>query len=507
VTLARWIGSAVALAACHRSPGPELQVLGESTRVRLEATVPATSPWFDGERVTLIAARGETLGIQVLQRARVAVALELRDPAVIVRGYEVEAFGVRRPSTDMYGGSQGAGTYADGLVPAAAPRTNPAYFEIEVAAAAAPGTRAGELVVGDRRYPVTLEVADVALPELPRWVWSYGDPRELAWATDPTGDPPRAAPSAVERACIAMFRRHGVLLSTDLHHLDWWQARRELLDGFPYVPVMISKDHAVAAEQVRGWIEATRATGQVPFSIPIDEPRTAADRVRVRALAEVVRAAGGGPGRFLFAVTDYPHPEYGDAIDLYVSWRAAHLAGDRVARWTYNGAPPHAGSAVLDAETPGTRTWGWIAWRWNVPVWYFWDGLYWHDRHNRKGAPLPGRALVPRENPVSFDDGEDQGNFDGVLALPSPDGCQPTLRLASIRRGMQDRQLLELAARCDPDATARLAARVVPQALGDAPRRGQPSWSTDEADWEHARRELIQLASCPRDEPPRSAQR
>jgi hypothetical protein len=234
----------------------------------------------------------------------------------------------------------------------------------------------------------------------------------------------------------------------------------------------------------------------VPFAIPIDEPRTAEARAKVRALAEAVRAAGGGPRTFQFAVTDEPRPEYGDLVDLYISWNAAHLTGDTHDRWTYNGKPPIAGSMTLDAESPGMRSWGWIAWRWNIPVWYVWDALYWHDRHNRKGAPPPGRALDPSVDSVSFTDGEDAGNFDGVLALPAADGCQRTLRLASLRRGIQDRALLELAARCDPAATARLAAALVPRALGDAEKSGKPAWPTDEAAWERARRQLLELARC-----------
>jgi len=213
----------------------------------------------------------------------------------------------------------------------------------------------------------------------------------------------------------------------------------------------------------------------------------------MRALADAVRAAGGGPGRFHLAVTDDPHPEYGDTIDLYISPLAAHLTGDRVARWTYNGAPPRAGAMVVDAEAPGMRTWGWIAWRWQIPIWYVWDALYWHDRHNRKALPLPLRALDAGRDAVSFDDGEDHGNLDGVLALP---GCRPTLRLAALRRGYQDHALLELAAACDPVAAAQLAARLVPRALGDA--GGAAAWPADDAAWEAARRRLIELAGCHR---------
>jgi hypothetical protein len=464
----------------RRDPGPALQVVGESTRTRITDPVPATSPWFDGARVSVLAARGEVVGLQVLHRGGGPVALHVAAPGVHVRGYAVEAFKVHRPSTALYSGSHGAGWYADGLVAAAQPTTDPAYFEIEVARDAAPGVVGGELTVGGRTLPIALTIAPVTLPPLPLRVWAYYNRRMFVWNH---GD---------EDACIARFRDHGVLLLPDLS-LDDWPTRRGQLVGVRDVPVVISDDPARAGAQVTAWLAAFAGTGMVPFTIPIDEPRTPEARRRVRALADVVRAAGGGPTTFRMAVTDAPHPDYGDAIDLYISPRAVHLTGDRVDRWTYNGAPPRAGSMVLDAEPPGMRTWGWIAWRWQVPIWYVWDALYWYDRHNRKGAPRPGRALDPRRDPVSFNDGEDQGNFDGVLALP---GCQPTLRLANLRRGFQDRALLDLAAACDRPAAERLAAELVPRALGDA--GDTVAWPSDEAAWEAARRRLIELASCRR---------
>lgn len=506
IAAAATAAAVVPTAGCRRRdppPGPDLQILGESTRLRLEDPVPAASPWFDGERITLVAARGETLGLQIVQRHPAAVTLELGGGGgIAIRAYAVESFPVTRPSTGLYSGSHGAGSYADGLTRAESPATNPAYLEVEVAADAAPGARAGVLRVGARQIPVALEIAPVTLPPLPLRAWAYGDPREHGWASDPSApERDRAKPWADELACHKMVRTYGLLLAPDLR-LPWWPHRREMFAGFPYVPTVIPKDPAEGAAAVRGWIEATRGTGQIPFGIPIDEPRTPEARAQVRALSAAARAAGGGPGRFLYAVTAEPHPELGDAIDLHVGLRTARL-GDEATRltrprWTYNGAPPSAGSVVLDAETPGTRTWGWIGWRWDIPVWYVWDARYWHDRHNRRGAPLPGRALDPRVDPVSFDDGSDHGNLDGVLVLPEGGGCRPTLRLAALRRGQQDRSLLELASRCAPAATALLAAALVPAALGDAPRRGPPSWPTDEATWELARRTLIKLASCAR---------
>ncbi len=479
---------------CGSSQQPDLVVVGESTRLRLEGRLPARTAWFDGTQVSLAGARGEVLGIQVVARTPAAMTLEI--PGVEVTSYDVESVRVRRPSTAMYGGSQGAGTYPDVLHETSSSTTNPTYFELRIGRDVPPGAYSGELVVGERRVPVLLAVVPVTLPALPTSVWAYEDPRELAWASGASGDPSRAEPSRAELACMATFREHGVLLSPDVH-LDWWPARKETLAGVRDLPVWIPSEPAAAAEAVRGWIAATAGTDQVPFAIPIDEPRTPEKQARVKALAAAVRAAGGGPDTFRYAVTDDIRPEvYGDLIDLYITLHARH--DDRVTRWTYQSAPPHGGSMVLDAVSPGTRTWGWIAWRWQLPRWYVWDALYWHDRHNRKGAALPGRALDITRDPVSFDDGEDHGNLDGVLALPTDGGCAPTLRLAALRRGLQDKMLLELAAGCDREATERVAARLVPRALGDAPKGSHRSWPSDESEWERARRQLLAIAACGR---------
>jgi hypothetical protein len=460
-----------------KDPGPDLQVVGESTRIRADRPVAATTPWFDGATVRLVAARGEILGIQVQHRGGGPVTLTL--PDATVAGFAVDKIAVKRPSTALYGGSAGAGDYADGLTPATAPDTDPAYFEIRVPRDATPGERRGELVADERHVPVVLTIAPVVLPPLPRLVWAYDDPREL-----------RRRIGDAEAQCIAMFADHGVLLSPDVQLSDW-DARKAQLAGMPYVPVILPEDPGLVAPYVAGWIDRTAGTGSVPFAIPIDEPRTADAKHRVRALADAVRAAGGGPGKLLYAVTADPDPELGASVDLYITLHA-HLA-DPVPRWTYNGAPPRAGSMVLDAEAPGTRTWGWIAWRYNIPLWYVWDALYWRDRHNAKGGPV--RELHVESDPVSFDDGDDHGNLDGVLALPGDRACRPTLRLAALRRGLQDRMLLDAAARCQVEKTAKLAERMVPRALGDAGDRA--SWSSDEAVWEQARRELLTLAACP----------
>ncbi|HEY5944525.1 MAG TPA: hypothetical protein VIV40_03500 [Kofleriaceae bacterium] len=496
--------------ACKRrapiDPGPELQIVGESLRVRYNEPFPSKSALFDGNKVQLVAARGETVAFQLLNRNTVQTSLTLKANGVSVRAWNTDVVVAKRSSTSgIYGATHGPGPYPDvlarledsHLVLTADMRGFDLLFELVVAPDADAGTFTGQLLVDHRLIPVELTVVDVTLPPAPPRVWAYYDPRELSWAS--LGSGTIEAPSEQEKLCIAMFREYGVALSPDLT-VAAWPARKELLGDFPYVPVRLPKDPALAGPEVSSWIDATKGSGKLPFAIPIDEPRKPEARAKVKELATAVRAAGGGPTTFLYAVTAEPHPDFADLIDLYITLKPKR--DDTFPRWTYNGAPPRAGSFILDAQSPGARTWGWLAARYNIPVWYVWDALYWHDRHNRKDAPLPGRALTT-EDAISFDDGEDHGNLDGVLALPGADQmpCRPTLRLAAIRRGMQDRQLIELAARCHPEETAKLVEQMVPRALGDVPGKhvpgdGSPSWPSDDGAWEAARRKLLDLAAC-----------
>jgi hypothetical protein len=41
---------------------------------------------------------------------------------------------------------------------------------------------------------------------------------------------------------------------------------------------------------------------------------------------------------------------------------------------------------ILDTDGVALRTWGWIAFRYDIGLWYAWEGLYFTDRYNG-GAP------------------------------------------------------------------------------------------------------------------------
>jgi len=465
-----------ALTACQVQGGPPLQVLTETARPRWRDDLPATSAIFDGVTVRLRGARGEVLGVEVLRPPAdpVDVALTLADADV--RGFAVDHAVVTSPSTVLYGRSRGAGRYPDRLTPVAGAIATQrmAYFDVAIPEAAVVGVHRGELVVGDRRFPVELTVEPVTLPAIDAqpWVWAYYNPNEIARVI---GSRDAATTLAAERDYAALLRSYGVIASPELT-ADSWDARRDLVAGLRYVPVLLPREQPALDAEVRGWIARTAGTGVVPFAIPVDEPRTAEAQARVRELSGWVRAAGGGPGRFLYAVTHGPTPALGDAIDVYIASdavRGGTLPPERA--WTYNGAPGWAGAMVVDADDAGTlRSWGWLGFAHDIPLWYVWDAFYWRDRHNRGRDLAPAHDLVA--DPLTFDDGEDHGALDGVLAYPGP---LPSLRLAQLRRGLTDRLLLEAAA-------ARVGR---PAVLALIP----PRWPTSDAAWQHLRDRIYPL--------------
>jgi hypothetical protein len=500
VALAVAVAAALVIAGGCEEPvvrGPDLQIVAESVKVMGDGARPAESALFDGKTVRLRGARGEVLGVQVLRRPGAAeIRLDLPGAVAAVRGFEPRFLEVTLPSSELFGESRGQGRYPDVLVPAASEvvrAERDAFFDVAIRPDATPGAYAGKLRVGGVVYPVELRIDPVTIRvDQDPIVWVFYDPRDL-----------EKGGVAEETLYAALFREHGAYLATD-RELPGLAERKHLMQGVRYWPVYFDAklplDRIVAL--VRGYADwfAAEAPGVTPFAIPVDEPRTDEQRRTVRAIGEAIDAAGIGADRFLLAVTDEPRAEYGGAVDLYISPKAIPPRADGPAqgtkRWTYNGRPPRAGSMILDTDGVALRTWGWIAFRYGVELWYVWHGLYFTDRYNDGG---PTNVL---KDPLTWDqhtlgiENPDYANGDGLLAYP---GRMPSLRLKALRRGLQDRLLLRALAACDAAAADRIARSIVPRALGEAGDRGEGAWPVDERRFEAARVEILDLlaARCP----------
>ena len=473
--------AAVALAACQGAvtPGPRVQIVGESVKVRRGDELPARSAIFDGRVVKLRGARGELLGVQVLRMDAAPVAMSLSVDGALVQAWRVEDVHVARASTDMYGPSLGEGDYPDRLAPGevgAVTAGRDALFDVGIPHDAAPGAHAGVLKIGADSYDVALTIEPVDLPPIglaPR-VWGYYDAAELARVGDD------------EERVAAMFRDYGVMATPELTPADA-DRRAPLVQGARFVPVKLPEGRLAIQSDARTWRAWSERTGQIAFAIPIDEPRTVSAKLAARVIGRWLHEAGGG---VWLAVTDGPDWLYGDDVDVLCA-PSAPGTWPSERRWTYNGAPPFAGAMIVDTDGVALRTWGWVGWRRDVPLWYVWDVAYWRDHHNARRRGMAAAAAPPFDpahDAVTFDDGEDQGNLDGVLFYP---GGWPSLRLAVLRRGLEDRALLDAVTACAgrPAADA-IAARV----LG-----GGGAWPTDEAPWEAARGALLDaLLACRR---------
>jgi hypothetical protein len=472
-------------------------VFGDSVKLKRGEQSSWPSAIYDGRSIRLRGVRGETLGVQVLlsRDGLCPVELVFDEPSVRVESYAAHYVEVREPSSSMYGPSRGRGWYPDVLVPVggAVDGADAAFFDVVVSPEAEPGVYAGHLTVAGERIDasVRVEPLNIDVRSTPR-VWVYYEPREIARAHGLAGGGPEQL--ELERRYAELFRAHGAYLATDLDR-DGFARRKHLIADARYWPVWIdTSSPAKLAADVELWVEEFRDLAAVPFTIPVDEPRRLAQRLRVRNIGRVVDSVAAGGDRFLLAVTDGAHPLYRNAVDVLISPDAfpsppASTSEAAPRRWTYNGRPPQAGSMIIDTDGVALRTWGWIGYRHDVELWYAWEGLYFSDRYNGGG-----RTDLVRD-PLTFDQrpagGQDYGNGDGLLVYPGP---LPSLRLKALRRGQQDRKLLEMLAACGGVAEARdLARRMVPVALGEA-AGGPPSWPIDEQDWEKGRAEVVDAA-------------
>jgi len=184
----------------------------------------------------------------------------------------------------------------------------------------------------------------------------------------------------------------------------------------------------------------------------------------------------------------------------------AHLA-EREGKWVwaYNGMRPSAGPMMLDVPATDLRANAWIAMRYGVPRWFYWESTFWFD--DNRGGRGGDRGFDPFTEAETFHNRDgDRANGDGILVYPGTQvapgmvsyGAQelfPSVRLKNLRRGIEDAGYIAVARRIDPERADAIVARVVPQALAWAGER--PSWPQEAKGWLEARRALAEIVTSP----------
>ena len=538
-------------------------VLDDGVRILEDATRPLeASPWPAGP-IDLFALRGEVLAIQVVIEAGDApvddarVLLEpLKNDAGARLELDVEPFVerflfVERPSgNDREPGSLAftpksslgrafTGAIADPLVPAryerasAPPHARTAvWLDLRVPPDAEAGTYRGQLLVRDRAAgelasrAVELHVLNAMLPyaAAPTFVYYEGEELER-----------RMGDRSAEPGLRHLFHAHH--LST-VHPLDAKSERaprallfeRDAYSGEEYTPA-----HGYTGPG-EGVGEGVLAIGTYGI---LGEPSVAGRDVAAR-LAQTI--LGSDPKvaahtqSFLYSIdetcgSDWParwlslvHASdalkgvrVGATCGSDPSTQAADLvmqtAGDwdpgrvRVANeqgkwvWAYNGCRPWAGSMVEDVPATDLRANSWIAMRYGIPRWFYWEGTFWFDNNRGgRGGPTGFDPFVVSETFHNSDG--DYSNGDGLLVYPGTQRTEgmvdygarevfPSVRLKNLRRGIQDAGYVQLARRIDRQAADAVVRRIIPHAVARAQER--PSWPQQAAPWLDARRELAEI--------------
>jgi hypothetical protein len=178
---------------------------------------------------------------------------------------------------------------------------------------------------------------------------------------------------------------------------------------------------------------------------------------------------------------------------------AARARGKQV--WVYNGALPRAGSLLLDAGVGALAASAWVAATHDVGRWFLWEVAFWNDGNRGGRGPVD-----PFAEPESFHNGSgDAALLDGLLVYPGTQlapfeahslgyaGVLPSIRLKSLRRGIQDAGYLALARAAHPAEADAIAAAAMPAALDEAALDGPVAWDRSGRGFSEARTALRAL--------------
>jgi hypothetical protein len=262
-----------------------------------------------------------------------------------------------------------------------------------------------------------------------------------------------------------------------------------------------------------------------------DEPHGEKAYAEVEKFARWVKE-NPGPGKRLQTLCTVSLPrqqKYMPSVDIaFELWgqkdvyekALAKLKAEHGKVMTYNGWRPSAGTFMIEDDGVALRVDGWIQFKHGIDRWFYWAGTNYSNpsfskyRVNvfREACTFGRKKKKP--NPKYGQWGNGYGNGDGLLFYPGSDTVYPeesygllgpiaSLRLKLWRRGLEDYEYLKMAHEVDPQAVDALVRKMVPESLWElgVTDKNDPtyvhkgiSWSVNPDDWEHARRELADIA-------------
>jgi hypothetical protein len=374
---------------------------------------------------------------------------------------------------------------------------------------------AGDLVA---RLPVLLTVAGVALPYRPVSFFAYYGADELERRI---GDG-----SAAERQLWQLLHRHHVdalprvTTPADLARL------RPALDGSLFTPSAgytgpgAGVPPAVLALGVYGTLgaptpETVRALERLVPLVPAqiqDLFLYAADEQCDSPLGASWRNAIAGKAwakrvRIAHTCDRDPSTQSVDLVlmpaDRFDTGEAEKARARGQAVWVYNGAMPRTGCMALDAPVAGLRADAWIAATRPIDRWFLWETTFWDDDNRGGHGPVD-----PFEVAVNFHNGNgDLALAEGLLVYPATQkppfaahslgqvGVIPSMRLKSLRRGIEDVGYLALALAHHPREAGQLTDRLLPAVLDEVQVDAAPRWPTDGEAFANARAALFAMVS------------
>ncbi len=551
----RTAGALFVLVACGMAStseaAPRVVVLDDGEKVSRDQTQPLPpSPW-EGD-VALFAMRGETVAVQVVVEADVRVegvhvvlgafaddAGARIEPTVEVLGAHFVNI-VRPSANDREPGSLAftasaaphpdafTGFFADALVPLDpdidAGKRGVLWIDITVPAEAPAGTYLTALNIGDARGAIgaralRLRVINRDLPFAAAKTMIYYEAKNLE---------KRMGDRSAERDLRHVLHAHHLSAIHDVDGTTSMDLDDEALSGELFTP-----DHGYAGPGI-GIGEGVFALGAYgSLGAPTPANLAVAERI-TRHLQE--RGTLSKTDTFVYAIDETCESPWGrqwldlvrrsekmasvrvgvtcgrdpmaQAADLimmtstdYVPARAriAKAAGKWV--WAYNGQRPYAGPLMLDVPATDLRANAWIAARYGIDRWFYWESTYWLD--NNRGGQGGWEGFDPFVTAETFHNGDgDRCNGDGVLLYPGTQSARgmrdfglsqlfPSVRLKNLRRGVEDAGYIELARRVDRAETDAIVRRMVPRALAAAGSRA--AWPERGAVWLEARRALAAI--------------